>query len=400
MRKGTSSLISLPIQRPFDILAVDDTPINLELLEGILSTRGHSLRMALSGEEALRRIGEKRPDLVILDIMMPGMDGFEVCEQMKTREDTADVPVIFVSALNETGHKLEAFHAGGADYITRPFEALEVLARVESQLRLRDFQTRLEVKVRERTAELSDANRELEQEIQERRRTEQELKSSHRRLRELSAHLLHSREEEKAQIAREIHDELGATFTALSLDLGWIERHLENRPQEVKARVAQLRKDVSAAADVARRIQTELRPNILDDLGLSEALSWLVERFMEKSDIESLFTGEAGPVDLPDSHNVALFRIAQEALTNVARHSRASRAEVSLLHEGEDLLLEVRDNGIGIGDATFAKEGSYGIRGMHERAWAISATIEAVQPEGGGTIIRVRLPKLDSSGPR
>jgi signal transduction histidine kinase len=392
MSNGSSTLVSLSVQRPFDILAVDDMPINLELLEEILSTRGHRLRTALSGEEALQRIAEKTPDLIILDVMMPGMDGFEVCENIKTREATSGIPVIFVTSLDQTGHKLEAFHAGAADYITRPFEPLEVLARVENQLSLRDLQTRLETKVRERTAELSDANRDLQEEIQERRRAELELKESHQRLRELSAHLLNSREEERAEIAREIHDELGATFTALSFDLGWIDKHFEDRAEEARQRVSQLRQDVAAAADVARRIQTELRPNILDDLGLAEALSWLAGRFADKSGIVCRFHNNSAEEELPENIRVAIFRIAQEALTNIARHAQASHASLTLSHDGEALILEVLDDGIGINQETFTKQGSYGIRGMRERAWALSATIEALRRPEGGTRISIRVP--------
>ena len=380
------------VARRSDILAVDDIPLNLDLLEGILSTRGHQLRRATSGEEALAMMQQRLPDLVLLDVMMPGMDGFEVCEQLKTNTRSSDIPVIFVSALSEIGHKLEAFHAGGVDYITRPYDAVEVLARVEAHLRLRDFQGRLEERVRERTAELRAKNRELQHEIQERQHAETKLQESHRHLRELSAHLLQVREDEKAEIAREIHDEFGAVFTALAFGLSWLEKRIDPDQQPLLQRTSELREQVAQAAVVARRIQTELRPTILDDLGLEEAIAWQVNRFRERTGIDCTLYQSAHPVTLSTQRNIALFRILQEALTNIARHAEATHAEVKIEQINGTLLLAVHDNGIGISEQAFSKKGSYGIRGMRERTHAIGGTIDAGTPPEGGTWICVRVP--------
>ncbi|HMQ32976.1 MAG TPA: response regulator [Chloroflexaceae bacterium] len=120
-----------------DVLIVDDTPANLTVLSTILSREGHRVRPALSGELALRAAQKAPPDLVLLDIQMPGLDGFEVCRRLKADAATAHVPVIFISALEDALDKVEAFRAGGADYITKPFQIEEVLARVEHQIALR-----------------------------------------------------------------------------------------------------------------------------------------------------------------------------------------------------------------------------------------------------------------------
>lgn len=118
------------------VLIVDDNPDNLGVLEGILSAEGYDVRAALSGEIALRAIGARMPDLVLLDIMMPEMDGFEVCKRIRANPAAARVPVLFISALTDTDEKLKAFEAGGLDYITKPFQEREVLARVHTHLRL------------------------------------------------------------------------------------------------------------------------------------------------------------------------------------------------------------------------------------------------------------------------
>src|SRR5215212_5325709 len=119
-----------------NILVVDDTPANLNVLSSILTQQGYKVRPANSGELALMVTQHAPPDLILLDIQMPGLDGFEVCKRLKEQNQTRDIPIIFISALDDVLDKVEAFEVGGADYITKPFQILEVLARVEHQLRL------------------------------------------------------------------------------------------------------------------------------------------------------------------------------------------------------------------------------------------------------------------------
>ena len=130
------------------VLIVDDEPLNLELLRQELDVLGYEIDEARSGEEALRRAGEQPPDVILLDIMMPGMDGFEVCRRLKASEATRDVPVIFMTALSEIADKITAFEAGGVDYVTKPFQVEEVLARVGTHVELR--RTTLELVERNR----------------------------------------------------------------------------------------------------------------------------------------------------------------------------------------------------------------------------------------------------------
>ncbi len=147
-----------------NILIVDDNPDNLSVLEGILAADGHEVRPAVSGEIALKAVAARLPDLILLDIMMPGLDGFEVCRRLKDSPVTAAIPVLFISALDETGDKLKAFEAGGLDYITKPFAEREVLARVQTHLRLAAAQM-----------ELLQANRNLNREIRSRKESERNL---------------------------------------------------------------------------------------------------------------------------------------------------------------------------------------------------------------------------------
>jgi len=125
------------------ILIVDDSVNNLTLLERILTRKGYEVRLAYHGPQALDSVNLTLPDLILLDIMMPGIDGYEVCSRLKAIDRTRGIPIIFLSALVEVSRKVKAFNAGGVDYITKPFEAVEVVARVENQLRLKELEVQL-----------------------------------------------------------------------------------------------------------------------------------------------------------------------------------------------------------------------------------------------------------------
>lgn len=167
-----------------EILVVDDTRVSLRLLTRILTNHGYLVRPASDGPLALKSVAVKTPDLILLDVKMPGMDGYEVCRRLKEDAHNREIPVIFISGLGETAEKIKGFTVGGVDYITKPFAAEEVLARIGMHLHLRELNERLEEKVRERTERLSIANNLLKKEIAERKRMEKERRDSEARLRQ------------------------------------------------------------------------------------------------------------------------------------------------------------------------------------------------------------------------
>lgn len=165
-----------------NVLIVDDTPANLRLLSELLKQEGYQVRLFLRGALALEAAVNDPPDLILLDINMPEMNGYEVCQRLKANDALRDIPIIFISALDETSEKIKAFNEGGIDYITKPFQAEEVHARVKTHLELRRLQKELceqnqllEIKVQERTAELLKSNEQLKKEIEERIKLEKEL---------------------------------------------------------------------------------------------------------------------------------------------------------------------------------------------------------------------------------
>jgi PleD family two-component response regulator len=184
--------------RSAQILVVDDNSANLKLLSNILTAQGYKVRPAPDGQLALRSVAVEQPDLILLDIKMPWMDGYEVCRRLKADEKHREIPVIFISALDDTADKLKGFEAGGVDYITKPFEPAEVLARVQTHIRLRLLQLDMEALVEQRTEKLSRTNSDLLTEIAEHARTEEELRRANRSLTMLSAcnqALIHARDE-------------------------------------------------------------------------------------------------------------------------------------------------------------------------------------------------------------
>lgn len=165
-----------------DILIVDDTPENLHLLTRMLTKRGYKVRQAKSGMMALQTVAALPPDLILLDIMMPGMDGYEVCKRLKANPESAEIPIIFLSALNGVLDKVKAFRMRGADYISKPFQLEEVISRVQNQLvlvsaqrQVRQLNAELEARVQRRTAQLERTNQHLQREIAEHQRTQEVL---------------------------------------------------------------------------------------------------------------------------------------------------------------------------------------------------------------------------------
>ena len=234
--------------------------------------------------------------------------------------------------------------------------------------------------------------------ISERRRAEEALESSRRQLRALTARLQSGREEERATVAREIHDELGQVLTAIKMNLDWLERKLDEHAaapalNPLLERVVESAEMTDSAIKSVQRIATELRPGALDNLGLAEALLQEANRFQQRSGVACEMDLPAGPLNLPTQVATAVFRVFQEALTNIGRHAKATVVRVSLKADGEQLVLQVEDNGEGIRPEATSDSRSLGLLGMRERASVLGgeATISPITPHG--TRVSLRLPR-------
>jgi PAS domain S-box-containing protein len=226
------------------------------------------------------------------------------------------------------------------------------------------------------------------------KQAEEELQRSFRQLRELTARLQSVREEERARVAREIHDELGQALTAIKIDLASLIRALRTDQQEELDKAESILRLIDQTIVSVRRIATELRPGILDDLGLVAAVEWAAEEFEAR-------TGTKCHLDLPhddividQERTTAIFRIFQETLTNVTRHAQATRVDVRLGRENGNIVLEVRDNGRGIAEEQLSSGRSLGILGMRERALLLGGELTITGAPGKGTIVKVLIPEI------
>ncbi len=236
----------------------------------------------------------------------------------------------------------------------------------------------------------------ITRDITTRTRAEERLRKSRQQLRALAAHLQSVREEERSHVARGIHDDLGHALASLKMDLSWLDKNLAQSPQapappDVRERMKTMLDLVDETIRNVRQVAADLRPGVLDDLGLSAALEWEVKRFEARTGIECTFTSSAEQVQLDREQSTALYRICQELLTNVASHSGASAASVSLELKGRHLLLKVYDNGSGITNEEISSSTSLGILGMRERTLLLAGTFNISGARGKGTTATVRI---------
>jgi PAS domain S-box-containing protein len=228
--------------------------------------------------------------------------------------------------------------------------------------------------------------------ITERKRAEEEILQSREELRSLADHLTTIREDEKAKIARELHDELGQSLTAVLIDLRWLRNRLRKDQKTLAERINAVAAITKGTIETIKRIQGELRPWMLDNLGLCETMDWQAKRFTERTHIPVVSEWSYDAV-IDQKIAVAIFRIFQEALTNVARHAEATEIRVELVQDEREVRLTVKDNGRGIKEDEVHKPLSFGLLGMKERVEAFSGSLIIEGGPGKGTTLLVRIPR-------
>jgi signal transduction histidine kinase len=229
------------------------------------------------------------------------------------------------------------------------------------------------------------------------RREAERLESSIGQLRALSRRLVAAREEERARMSREFHDELGQSLTGLKLDLAWVGRQvaaMEHRAPNVEEKVREMATQVDAAIQTVRQLITEFRPRVLDELGLVAAIEWQTSDFSRRAGIPCKLEVDVPDLELDEGRRTAVFRILQEILTNVARHARATEVAVKLQSPERHLVLEVKDNGRGITEKQINDWGSLGLLGMRERANACNGSLEIASSPESGTTVTLGIPLL------
>src|SRR5580692_8619429 len=221
---------------------------------------------------------------------------------------------------------------------------------------------------------------------------EHEVEDRTRELVELSTHLQSLAEREKASLARELHDELGGLLVGARMDISWAEQHMTKDDPDLKLRLNRVQQNLAAGVDLKRRIIEELRPTLLDNVGLFAALRWQMKETCAGAGLKCT---ESYPDEEPrfkSEASIALFRIAQEAFSNILKHSRAKAADITLDMDEETLLLRISDDGIGMPAEQFTAIGSHGLASMRHRVRALGGRLDVRKPASGGTMLIVQIP--------
>ena len=226
----------------------------------------------------------------------------------------------------------------------------------------------------------------------ERIKAQEEIKETSEKLRELTAHLLSIREEERKRIGREIHDELGQQLTAIKMDVSWIDKKVPISTPLVKTKLKNIIELLDGSNHSIRRILSELRPAVLDDYGLREALEWLNSQFSNNTGIPVFFDIEETIIKIPEEIATCIFRVYQEALTNITRYAHAKKVNTALEIKDNVITVIIKDDGKGFDAAFLKNKKSFGILGMKERIFAAGGKFELVSDSGKGTSITICIP--------
>jgi len=366
------------------VLIADDNSDMRQYLARLLSEQ-YEVETVADGQEALRAAHEHPPDLIVSDVMMPILDGFELLKALRAEEQTRTIPVVLLSARAGEESRVEGIQAGADDYLIKPFSARELLARVSGRLEIARLQRDRELQLRVNQAE-------LEQRVQERT---QELLNASQELRELSARILQAQDEERRRIARELHDGAGQLIAALGMEASNLAKERERLSSRASSSLSNIESLIAQMTQDIRTMSHLLYPPLLDDVGLQSALREYVTGFAERSGIQVSLDIPSEIERLDRDYELSLFRIVQECLTNIHRHSGSKTAGIRIVRDDEALVLEVRDEGGGMPAERLSEiqsRGSgVGIRGMRERVLQLSGTM-SIESDRSGTQIRVLIP--------
>jgi signal transduction histidine kinase len=355
------------VKRDIRILMLEDDAADAELTRFALRKGGlhFSLSRVETKEEYIAALHRHPPELILSDYSLPGFDGHAALHL--AREICPETPFIFVTGTMGEEVAIETLKSGATDYVlkTRLARLIPAVHRA-----LRESQERAE-----------------------RRRAEEQLRESHEQLRDLTEYLQSVREEERTRIAREVHDELGQALTSCKLDVSWIASRLPKDAKPLLEKARALSTHIDSTIQMVRRISAELRPGVLDHLGLAAALEWQANEFQNRTGIRCDVHSQVGDDTLEQELSTTLFRIFQETLTNVIRHAGATRVTVHLREGGGQVTMEVVDNGRGISPSEISNPRSMGLLGMRERAGLMGGNFKINRlPRGQGTRVSVSVP--------
>ncbi|MBL8051359.1 MAG: response regulator, partial [Anaerolineales bacterium] len=324
--------------------------------ESILHNHGYQIATANSGATALNLADEIMPDLILLDVMMPGMNGFEVCRRLRATPKLAEVPIIILTALDDRASRLQGIEAGADDFLTKPIDRQELRLRVKTILRLDRYRTLL---------------------------TQRE------NLSQMAERVITAQEEERKRLSRELHDDLGQALIAHILEL----KNLQSQTN-LNHEFEKLIEDTNHIINRMRQLAQDMRPALLDTLGLVSALETYSREFGLRAKLPVTFEADGEIPKLSDVHSITLYRTLQESLTNIIKHSNATQVWVELNVDEHHTILTVQDNGVGFVSTT---QNGMGISNLRERLALVGGELAISSAVSKGTIISARLPLEETS---
>lgn len=365
------------------ILLVDDIRDNLILIDHLLQPIDIDIISATSGFEALEKIKGSDPFLALIDVKMPGMDGIELAGHLQKQSEKGTLPIIFITAFAESEILDKCYQVGAVDFISKPFKRNVLISKVKIFLELY-----------RQKQELRENQHRLERTAEELELTNRSLDASRRELSDLTSHLEEVREDERRKIALDLHDDLGQKLTALSMDLSWIKKNHSSALEPVSLKLNSMKALLDETITTVRKLSVDLRPSALDDLGLISTLRWHFNEYEKNTGLTVYATLLPEETDFDPKLSVLVFRIVQEALTNVVRHAKASEVHINLGKKNGKINLEITDNGVGIDTDMYSKPASFGLFGMKERVRSWGGTMEISGNTGKGTRLSFELPLI------
>ena len=368
----SNALSTSTVKKDIRILMLEDDAADAELTRFALRKSGlhFSIVRVESRDEYLQELERHQPELILSDYSLPGFNGSTALNIAQER--CPETPFIFVTGTMGEEVAIETLKSGATDYV------------------LKTRLSRLVPAVHRALREAHDRA--------ERRRAEEELRQSHQQLRALSRYLQSVREEERTRIAREVHDELGQALTSCKLDLSWIASKMPKELKPLLDKTRALSAHIDSTIQTVRRISSELRPGVLDHLGLVAALEWQANEFQNRTGIKCDLRASVREPLMDQDLSTTLFRIFQEALTNVIRHAGATQVTVDLKESDDRIILDMKDNGRGVSKNEISDPKSMGLLGMRERATLMGGQFKIARlAQGKGTRVTVSIPLLQHS---
>ncbi|HZQ96651.1 MAG TPA: response regulator [Candidatus Sulfotelmatobacter sp.] len=380
---------------PQTVLAVDDNDAIRYSVARRLRDAGFHVIEAGTGAEALR-LARQDPVLITLDINLPDIDGFEVCRRLKDDPATREIPVLHLSASCIAARDKVRGLEGGADaYLSEPIDPQELLATVKALLRMREAQreARRQADEAERAKqELKDANESLEMRVHQRTA---ELEQQISEVQKLSGALLQAQDEERRRISRELHDSTGQLLVALKLNVAQLKSEMPAGGAAVDRLVQDTESVLEEMSRQLRSMSYLLHPPLLDEAGLESALRWYVDGFARRSSLKLNLELPADLARLPQSMETTIFRLVQESLTNIHRHSGSKTGLIRLVRKEREVQLEIIDKGTGFSfeaemGGKISRPG-VGIIGMKERVHGLGGSLQ-ITSSSSGTRVFATLP--------